>query len=139
MQARRVQSCHASHRFISRRFLPSLLCLIGALDSRDWLVPTLTDAAKLGTASGANVSINVYITGEDSTVTPADVEKNKEVDVESIVSQRPMSDPSTEFNEHIGRPDLRAIVEKACASELGGRIAFAGMSTTVDCLPTIPC
>ena len=56
-------------------------------------------------------------------------EKNKEVDIESIVSQRPMSDQTTGFNEHIGRPDLRAIVEKAYASELGGRIAFAGMSS----------
>ena len=99
-------------------------------DSRGWMESDLVLASHLAAEAGVTLTTHVYITRDDTTGAPLGVEhgSTKDGDVESVDSQpNPKKAPELELGVQTGRPNLPDIVKAACASELGGRIAFAGM------------
>lgn len=102
-------------------------------DSRRWMDSNLALAAKLAEAAGVSLTMRVYVTRGDP-ATPEDVEAGKDIDLESVdskLSGKDDMDVGLELDARAARPDLAELVKNACASELGGRVAFAGESHLV--------
>lgn len=102
-------------------------------DSRRWMDSSLALAAKLAEDAGVSLTIRVYVTRGGDFAAPGDeVEAGKDIDLESVLDSKPSGKDTTDvgfvFDGHVSRPDLAEIVKNACASELGGRVAFAGKS-----------
>ncbi|EKM57469.1 uncharacterized protein PHACADRAFT_251129 [Phanerochaete carnosa HHB-10118-sp] len=91
--------------------------------TRRWLEPAIAEAAARAAAAGVHFSAHVHVT---RTAENADLESIesfssdvKEVEVGSGSSDK------TAVRTDADRPDLPRLVREACASRLGGRVAFA--------------
>ncbi|KAA1468607.1 hypothetical protein DENSPDRAFT_833976 [Dentipellis sp. KUC8613] len=103
------------------------------LDSRSWMDSELALATKLAEEAGATLAVDFYVTGEDVAGTQPEAGSDKNADGKSVSeSMREAKSIDSvkktegiEFATHAGRPNLPEIITKACASELGGRLAVA--------------
>jgi hypothetical protein len=89
----------------------------------------LARAIKLAAAADVTLAVHIYTTGEDTMETLLSSDATRSLEIESDDGQMGERKPaSLKLEGQTGRPNLPTVIQKACASELGGRVAFAGAS-----------
>ncbi|GJE91547.1 ferric reductase family protein [Phanerochaete sordida] len=114
--------------------------------TRPWLEPYIAEAARRAAETGTALAVHIHVTADGAdleaagvagsrassgssvpTIAAASVGKGeKALEGAAVDSAAHLAVPEVPTAlTHAGRPDLPAVVREACASPLGGRVAFA--------------